>query len=182
VIEMWLVAVRDHPDRPPMAQCHVLTMLALRMDWSTGCGYASARQLGGDADVSEPTVWRATRWGREAGYLLRTRRGHRVTSERTVASEWQLIQPVTGDGLGEPINQNGRANQSAGPTQPVTADAPSRTSSSRTSSSARERASADGARATRPRPPWCGECDEETRQIGEDTPGRCPACHPLAAS
>jgi hypothetical protein len=32
-----------------------------------------------------------------------------------------------------------------------------------------------------PRPDWCGECDERTRQI-EDPDGRarrCPACHPL---
>lgn len=28
------------------------------------------------------------------------------------------------------------------------------------------------------RPPWCGQCDETTRQTG-DPPRRCPDCHPL---
>lgn len=27
--------------------------------------------------------------------------------------------------------------------------------------------------------PWCGNCDQVTRQLG-DPPKRCPACHPLA--
>jgi hypothetical protein len=30
-----------------------------------------------------------------------------------------------------------------------------------------------------PRPDWCRECDERTRMTGEDTPRRCPNCHPL---
>lgn len=29
------------------------------------------------------------------------------------------------------------------------------------------------------RPPWCGECDEATRLLGDDSPRRCPACHPM---
>lgn len=29
------------------------------------------------------------------------------------------------------------------------------------------------------RPPWCGTCDERTRQTMADPPARCPACHPL---
>jgi hypothetical protein len=33
--------------------------------------------------------------------------------------------------------------------------------------------------ARAPRPPWCGACDEQTRQIDPDTPRRCPDCHPL---
>lgn len=36
-----------------------------------------------------------------------------------------------------------------------------------------------GGAAAAPRPPWCSECDERTRLIG-DPPGRCPECHPLA--
>lgn len=31
------------------------------------------------------------------------------------------------------------------------------------------------------KPPWCGECDEVTRLVGEDSPARCPVCHPMAA-
>ena len=31
------------------------------------------------------------------------------------------------------------------------------------------------------KPPWCGECDELSRQTGNpDKPNRCPKCHPLA--
>lgn len=31
------------------------------------------------------------------------------------------------------------------------------------------------------RPPWCGSCDEQTRQTGpSDQPYRCPRCHPYA--
>jgi hypothetical protein len=33
-----------------------------------------------------------------------------------------------------------------------------------------------------PKPPWCGHCDEATRLLGEDNPGRCPACHPFRES
>jgi len=29
------------------------------------------------------------------------------------------------------------------------------------------------------RPPWCGNCDQATRQTG-DPPYRCPLCHPLS--
>jgi hypothetical protein len=34
-----------------------------------------------------------------------------------------------------------------------------------------------------PRPAWCGQCDERTRQrdAHTDHPSRCPDCHPLAA-
>ncbi len=34
-----------------------------------------------------------------------------------------------------------------------------------------------------PRPPWCGNCDERTRQVtgADGRPARCPACHPLRA-
>jgi hypothetical protein len=48
-------------------------------------------------------------------------------------------------------------------------------------SAANGRASPPGspARGGKPKPPWCGECDEVTRQTG-DPPARCPVCHPLA--
>lgn len=34
--------------------------------------------------------------------------------------------------------------------------------------------------ATPPRPEWCGECDERTRQVEtpDDKVARCPRCHP----
>jgi hypothetical protein len=33
-----------------------------------------------------------------------------------------------------------------------------------------------------PRPPWCGRCDQRTRQLWDDVAelsSRCPECHPL---
>jgi hypothetical protein len=42
------------------------------------------------------------------------------------------------------------------------------------------RASPAGSSADAAGPPWCGECDERTRLLGDDSPRRCPACHPLA--
>jgi len=35
-----------------------------------------------------------------------------------------------------------------------------------------------------PRPPWCGECDEQTRLVGMhgDQPTRCIRCHPLSVA
>lgn len=132
MIESWLKAIRDHPKRPPALQRHVLTMLALRVDWCTGRGFASSKMLAADADASEPTVGRATKWGRDSGYLLRTRRGHRIDAERTAASEWQLTQPLTRDRLADPTAQNGRPNRSiAGPNRsPETVYQESSTSSS----------------------------------------------------
>jgi hypothetical protein len=118
VIETWLMAIRDHANRPPALQRHVLTMLALRMDWTTGRGFASAAQLAGDSDAEERTVRRATRWARDHELLLQTRRGHYISKETRIASEWQLTRPVdnssqpdTGDLLGKPTGQNGKANR-----------------------------------------------------------------------
>jgi hypothetical protein len=179
-----MTAIRDHPERPSADQCLVLDRLALRMDWQTGCGYASVAQLAADTGCSEATVRRALTWARGNELLIRTRRGHRVTSERVVASEWRLTQPVTAEQLEaeptqpvtaeqleEPTAQNGRANRSEDATQPLTGDAPSRPSPSRPSSSA----NAGAARAAAPpraypqTPCRCG------RPVDEQ--GRCAGCH-----
>lgn len=40
------------------------------------------------------------------------------------------------------------------------------------------RANPSGSPVRALRPPWCGECEEATRQTG-DPPRRCPNCHPL---
>lgn len=111
----WLAAIRDHPRRPPAQQSHVLTMLALRMDWATGTGFASTGQLAADAECGERTVKRATKWGRDRDMLILARRGHRLGNGTTRASEWELAIPqgATGDtlsgtstGTGLPVEQN----------------------------------------------------------------------------
>jgi hypothetical protein len=122
VIERWLVAIRDHPDRPPALQRLALYSLALRVDWRTGRGFASTQMLADDASAGESTVRRSTKWARDRKLLLQTRRGHYIGPGTVIASEWQLTQPVTGDLLdqSQPVNgddptgQRGRPNRSAG--------------------------------------------------------------------
>src|SRR5690348_5582909 len=84
------------------------------MDWITGRGFASTGQLLADAGAEERTVRRATRWGRDNELLLQTRRGRRLGDGRTIASEWRLTQPATGDRLRfTSTGQNGSLNRSA---------------------------------------------------------------------
>jgi Bacterial regulatory protein, arsR family len=123
---LWMRAVRDHVPKPGprSARLVVLFCLALRMR-SDGSGFASQRQLANDADVSESTVRRHLRWGRENGYVEQTRRGHRIDKDTVLASEYRLTQPVTGDLLDPvPTGQSGVPNRSDSGTQPVTGDRP----------------------------------------------------------
>ena len=137
----WMAAVRDHPDRPPPEQCLVLDRLALRVDWKTGKGFASAAELAGDADVGERTVRRATAWARKHGLLIMGKRGHRRGDGSAKATDWVLClpsQPVTGDlltdsstGHGRPVEristgQSRRLNRTIATSQPVCGAAPSR--------------------------------------------------------
>src|SRR5947207_1915931 len=96
-------------------------MLALRMDWQTGRGFAATKQLMADASARDSTVRRSTKWARDNELLLQTRRGHRLGNGQVAASEWQLTQPVTPDRLtSQPVNgdgstvQQGHLNRSAG--------------------------------------------------------------------
>lgn len=58
------------------------------------------------------------------------------------------------------------------------------TSSSYRTTTGRARGPASAARSPgQAKPPWCGDCDEASRQIDIDgLVARCPACHPLAPS
>jgi hypothetical protein len=164
----WMAAVRDHPERPPALQRHVLFSLALRMDWQTGCGFASGGQIAGDADCEERTVRRATGWARGAQLLVQTRRGHYISPERKVSSEWRLAipqgQPDTADLLeGKPTGQQTQPNRTGETSQPDSSTPPSRPRSSRPRSSAR----GDGANA--PRPPLATSPPSLPRLD-------CPAC------
>jgi DNA-binding transcriptional MocR family regulator len=112
--------------KPPANSTRLLVMvcLALRMR-SDGTGFASQRQLAEDATVSEVTVRRHLRWGRETGYIEQTRRGHRIDKDTVLASEYRLTQPVTGDPLDpDPTGQADRPHRSSPGTQPVTGDRP----------------------------------------------------------
>ena len=73
---------------------------------------------------------------------------------------------------------NGSSN---GVTHAVSSSSPPRPEGKRggQAAPASGRASPNGP-AGRAKPPWCGQCDEATRQTG-DPPRRCPKCHPLRA-
>lgn len=90
---VWQAAVRDHPDSPPAGQCHVLDRLALRLDWTTGTGYASSAELAADAKCSRDTVTRALWWARRHELLVRTKRGHALRNGKGMASQWLLALP-----------------------------------------------------------------------------------------
>ena len=141
MIESWLKAIRDHPEPLPAEQFRVLTMLALRLDWTSGEGFASTRQLAADARASKSTVLRATDWARQAGLLKEVKRGHRLGDGRTRATEWALIsQGVSSDTLKTVVKVS--AEQSQGvtgvphqepvpPSRPVGSSAKSRGASRR---------------------------------------------------
>jgi hypothetical protein len=169
----WMAAVRDHANRPTGTQRHVLFALALRMDWQTGCGFASSAQLASDAEASERTVRYATSWARGQELLVQTRRGHYISAERKVSSEWRLAmpqtQPAPGCTLGEkPTGKDSQPNRQTATTQPATGAPPSRPRSSRPRSSANGRGAHGAAPSlaqSRPfRAPPCPECGKPFSQ------------------
>lgn len=160
MIERWLVAIRDHPNRPPAHQRHVLTMLALRMDWTTGRGYVGTRDLMADADVCRNTVMRATSWARQEQLLMRTRRGHYINAQTTIASEWWLTRPqdqsqgLPTETLGQSQGLNGSHPKSLSGQPKVSVGTTHQESSTSMSST-----SARGGRADAPRARQRHPCD-----------------------
>jgi DNA-binding transcriptional regulator YhcF (GntR family) len=160
-------------------QCLVLDRLALRMDWQTGRGFASARQLAGDASVSEHTVKRATKWGRAHELLVLTRRGHYVNAERgAVASEWRLAlasESASSGTLAQSQSANGsRPKVPMAASQGASGAPPSRPRSSR------PRTSANGAHAPAhgvpvAQLPECADCGTYVRSARPG--GRCTRCY-----
>lgn len=72
-------------------------------------------------------------------------------------------------------NPSRNASGDGAPTRP----APKEAGRARPSPGANGRASPPGSPAA-PKPSWCGQCEEATRQTG-DPPHRCLTCHPLTA-
>jgi hypothetical protein len=148
-------------------------MLALRLDWETGVGFASVRQIGADAGACERTVKSATVWARTSELLVLTRRGHYVSPERTVASEWRLALPQSQGAAGRTLESQGardpRANGQIDPTQGASGTHTSRPRSSRPRSSARGNgANAPSRPRAQPKTPFlappCPECGKPFSQ------------------
>jgi len=165
----WLVTLRDHSKGLPDAQYRALASLGVRLDWVTGRGFASLAQVAGDAYCGESTARRAITWARGEGLIDRTARGHSVGRGSSArASEYVTripSQPVTGDLL------IGAFNRSIGRSQPVNRalstgqsfDRPSKSSTSKSSTSKRGRGPADIVRAVFP-----DATDDEIETITKD--------------
>lgn len=169
----WMAAVRDHPERPSEVKRLVLWALALRLDWQTGCGYASVTQLAADADCQQRTVKYATKWGRDHELLVQARRGHRLGDGTVRASEWRLRLPVsTGTGMHvETVSRGTDSNLKVHPdaSQGAPSNHPSRPRSSRPRSSADD-AGAKAPRAPQPKPERCAMCRISDHE-------HCTGCH-----
>lgn len=138
----WIGAVHKRPD---LSASHrdILTYLAvMRLDYGTGKGYCSVRMLAEGRGWHEATVRRALDLAQKGDppLLARTRRGHRISSEVVVASEWQVVYPPMPTAQGNAVGSSPTAHpcevgadptaQSAGPnraeveTQPRTGAPP----------------------------------------------------------
>lgn len=177
----WMAAVRDHPERPASMQCHVLYSLALRLRWSTdrdgaeGTGFASGRQLAGDACASDRTVKRATAWARGHSLLVLTRRGHRISAERNVASEWRLTLPVDNQAT-QRATSGTLATQGANGSRPKVPMAATQGDSGAPPSRSRSSRPRSSARASRAR---AGSARAGAQKTGVDTAGWCAYCRSL---
>jgi hypothetical protein len=161
----WLTAVCDHPDSPPAAYRSALLGLALKLDWTTGEGFASIADAAAKAGCATATVKRATSWAAERGLLARTHRGRHVGRGRhSRASEWQTLVPPQPVVLGpaqdaardhsEPLREfagdhTGFAGDHTGLARDH-GEPPSKSSTSRSSTSTRGRSPADIVRAIFP--------------------------------
>ena len=90
----WLTAIRDHPDPLPDAQYRALVGLALRLDWRTGAGFASVAEVAMDARCHRTTAQHAMAWACERGLLERVKRGRHVgRGSSGKASDWRTRVP-----------------------------------------------------------------------------------------
>src|SRR5712691_8528835 len=98
----WSWMVRDLAAKPAAAHLAVLWFFATRLDGSTGCGFASNKDLAQLTGLSHDTVQRAMKWALEHGIVHRAIRGHRLGDGTKTSSEWHLLlppQPRTGAAL-----------------------------------------------------------------------------------
>jgi hypothetical protein len=160
------------------------TSLEARGLWATAGSWSSAHltdgvvpdhvleSLGGTPELAEELVANGLWRRRKRSYvfhdfLSRNPSREAVENERKNAAERQRRRREA---------MSSRRDKDV--THAVSHTTPTRTSYGSTNGRARDPAAA--ARSpNNPKPPWCGVCDQQTRQTG-DPPGRCPTCHPLA--
>ena len=123
-------------------------------------------------------LWRRTRGGwRMPDYLDYNPSKEAVDNDRKQKAErqrrWREARSrrVT--------NASGDASKDAAPPPPRPAPKEAGRAGPAPKPSTAARASPNGPAARGGKPPWCGTCDQVTRQTG-DPPARCPRCHPLA--
>lgn len=142
--------------------------------------------LYGSAELAETLVgaklWRRTRGGwRMPDYLDYNPSAQQVDKEREAKTErqrrWREARGRRRVDASTGASRDGHVD--AAPTPPRPAPKEAGRAGPVPKSAANGRASPTGSPARGGRPPWCGTCDQDTRQTG-DPPMRCPTCHPLA--
>lgn len=90
----WLALLLDYRPLLPDKRFRILAALMRQLDWKTGAGYCSEQTLADVTGAGKRTVRDTLKWARDTGYLIRTRKGHRLGDGTTRASEWLLRQPA----------------------------------------------------------------------------------------
>lgn len=88
----WLRALRDDP---AVTGTRLLVLLTVGT-YLNGSGFLSVDQIAASTGLGRRTVIRHLGWARRTGWLVQTRRGHRLGNGGVVASEYQLAGPSTG--------------------------------------------------------------------------------------
>jgi predicted ArsR family transcriptional regulator len=151
----------------------LVMLLSLPPDW-----HVTTDMLAEDNPDSRTAIRAAMAELRESGYVEVHREQDSKGRWRTRLEVFDTRQPDASRPASGATSGNDTSSQAAPNAGIPAAGGAAAKKKYKTSSAAR---AARGGEA-KTRPPWCGECNELTRLLGEDEPKRCPACHPLAAS
>lgn len=99
----WIKAVTSHPDFTDGQKLVLITLATDCLDFSTGAGYCSVKTLRERTGKGRTVVIGALELARKAGLIEQTKRGHRLTDNSKIASEWQVIYPPMPTGTRPPV-------------------------------------------------------------------------------
>jgi hypothetical protein len=124
----------------------------------------------------ETKLWRRARGGwRMPDYLDYNPAKTAVDNDRKLKAERQKRWR---EARGRRVtNASSNASGDAAPSRPAPKEA-GRATPDPTHANGRASPPGSPIRVLKPKPPWCGECDQVTRLVG-DPPARCTKCHPL---